>query len=426
MRFGLFLFLSVPIVLVLAISSCKDKDELPPDISILTPSEGTIYSVYDTVFTSFEISDETQLTQASVELVNSNFIPVTPKTVVQNYNGSAALVIDDKLLETGDYYVLITALDGTNETREFRKIKVVALPKERRAIYVGTGAASGNATVWKIDSLFQQPSLWIQPGQDMFKLCVDSKYDQLTLAGFFSTGLRTYDINSRTLAWSDDVFSVSQTQRYMDLTCFNSSVFTTIYDREIRSYSQLGTLTMNIPTEEYRPEEIYTDGNYLLVDMNLVGDNRNILNVYNFLTRALIWQTEFQADIVSVCPLEGDEVLIFGNANDQAKVFHFDMGSNTWWEPRELPQGRVLKAVATEGNRFVISHDNGLYSYTYSPNYLNQIRAGYFQDVSFDTDNGTIIAANDNVLEVMTPIGQTINTISLNDSIVSFDIHYTR
>lgn len=426
MRFGLFQFLSIPIVLAMVISSCKDKDEIAPDVSILAPSEGTIYSVYDTVFTSFEISDETQLTQASVELVNSNFIPVTPKTVVQNYNGSAALVIDDKLLETGDYYVLITALDGTNETREFRKIRIVALPKKRRAIYVGTGAASGNATLWKIDSLFQQPELWIQPGQDVSEICVDSEYDQLSLTGYFNKGLLTYNINSRTLKWSDEVFSVSQTQRYMDLICFKGSVFATIYDREIRGYSQFGGLTLNIPTGEYRPEQIYTDGNFLLVDMNLVGDDRNTLNIYNFLTRALIWQTEFQADIVSVCPLQDDEVLVFGNANGQAKVFHFDIGSNAWWEPRELPEGQVLKAVATEGNRFVISHETGLYNYTYSPNFLNQIKAGQFQDVAFDVDNGTILAATDNTLEEMTSIGQPISTISLSDSIVSFDIHYTR
>ena len=426
MRSVLHTLFTISILCAVILSACKDKDDVSPEISIITPSEGAIYSVYDTVFTSFEISDETQLTLATAELVNSNFIPITPKSPIQNYNGSAFLVIADKLLETGDYYVLITASDGVNETREFRKIRIVALPKERRAVYIAIGSTSNNASIWKLDSLFQQVSLWSTPGQDISKLCVDSKYDRLAFVGFFSAGIQAIDLNTQASVWSDNVFNVAQTRRYMDLICYNSEVYTTIYDREIRAYSLAGSLTMNLPTGEYRPQEIYTDGNYLFVDMNLVGDSRNMLNVYNYFTRALIWQIEFQADIVSICPLRNDEVLIFGNANGQAKVFHLDVGSNAWWEPRQLPAGMAFKAVATTGNTFLISHQNGLYTYTYAPNFLNQIRAGQYQDIAFDEDNGTILAASGNTLEQLTLNGQTIGSISLGDSVLSFDIHYTR
>ena len=89
--------------------------------------------------------------------------------------------------------------------------------------------------------------------------------------------------------------------------------------------------------------------------------------------------------------------------------------------------GKVLDAVQMDGAKYAIAHENGLYSYTYSPNYLNLITAGTsFQSVSFDVENATLIGATQNVLNEITTNGQVIHTIVATDSITSADIHYTR
>ena len=88
------------LIACLFIGACKKADEVSPYISISSPAEGTLFNVFDTVHVSFEISDETNLQGATVELVNQNFVAVTPKVGIQNYIGSVELVINDKLLET--------------------------------------------------------------------------------------------------------------------------------------------------------------------------------------------------------------------------------------------------------------------------------------------------------------------------------------
>ncbi len=427
MEFARVLLYLMLLQLVLVFSSCEKKDETPPRVTILSPSEGTIYSVYDTVTATFEIVDETQVVSATAELVSSDLVPITSKVNLQSFNASVALVIDDKLLETGDYYVLISANDGNNVRRTYRKIKIVAIPKVRRGIYAATSNGSGHDVLWKIDSLFQNSETWIQPGQDLRKLCVNSRYDQLTFIGSFSTGIRAYDLQTGTLSWSDDVFNVSQTVRYQDLICSNELVYTTIYDREIRGYSLAGALVLNRPTEDSRPELIYTDEEFLLVEMNVVGGDQHLLDVYHAGTRAFLWQTDLFMDIVSISQLGGNEVLVFGNDANQARVFLYNIGQNSWWEPRQLPTGKVVEAVKLSQGTFAISHESGLFHYTYSPNYLNQIKSGIlYQDIGFDEDHATIVAATGTMLEEMTMAGQTINMMSLGDSIVSFDIHYTR
>jgi hypothetical protein len=144
---------------LLVFSACREKDSVAPDVTILQPQDGAVFSVFDTVFVSFTAVDETGLTSVSVRLVNANFIPIGASINV-NINastnvGAAELVIDDKLTETGEYYVLVIANDGTNEKRKFRKIRIYGLPKERRAVYFSSTNGGGTDAVSRVDSLFQ-------------------------------------------------------------------------------------------------------------------------------------------------------------------------------------------------------------------------------------------------------------------------------
>ena len=404
---------------------------MAPSVSILAPLDGAVYAVYDTVFVSLTAVDETQLKSVSVRIVNANFIPIVSSSLVNinpNTNsGNAQLVIEDKLLDTGDFYVVVIATDGTNEQREFRRIRIIGLPKERRAIYFSSLLGAGNGLISKVDSVFEHATPWLQPNQDVHKICVNSLNDQLTLIGHFSTGISSYDLNYGSMVWVDNVFPLAQTPRYLDLVCSENDVYTATFDRLVKAYNLSGGLIMKEETSNFRPELIFIEGSYLVVEMELVGDDDHFIFVYNKNTRVLLWQLDVPIDVVAMCQLQGDEVLLFGNENGNAKVLHYDIGDNAYWQPRQLPNGKLVGAVKTEGNKFAIAHENGLYSYTYAPNYLNLIRSGtVYQQLCFDVDRGTILGASSTILEEISLNGQLLNTIVHSDSITSIAIHYTR
>jgi hypothetical protein len=416
---------------LLVFSACREKDSVAPDVTILQPQDGAVFSVFDTVFVTITAVDETDLASVSARLVNADFIPIGTSVNV-NVNsstngGGAELIIDNKLTDTGDYYILITAKDGTNEQREFRKIRISGLPKKRRAVYFSSTNGGESDAVSRLDSLFQNSALWLQADQDIRKICVNSLNDRLTFIGYLSTGICSYNIDFLSLSWSDDIFQAAQTERYFDLACSENDVFAAIYDREVRGYNLSGGLIMNQPTGNYRPETIFSEGNYLVVEMEFVGDDDHFIFVYQRQTRVLLWQLDVPMDVISICKLQNDEVLLFGNDGGDAKVLHYDIGDNVYWQPRQLPEGRLLGAVSLEGQRFAIAHENGLYAYTYSPNYLNLIRGGItHQQLCFDVDKGTILGASENILEEVSLNGQLLNTVVHSDSITSIAIHYTR
>lgn len=422
-------YLTILVVSTLMIFSCKKKDETPPMVDFILPSEGAIYNVYDTVHTRFTASDETGLHHVFAQILDENFIPIAASETVNisssTSQGSAELVIEDKLLETGSYYVLASASDGKNETREFREIRIIALPKKRRAIFASTQGQSD--LIWKIDSLFQTGNQWLQPSQDILKLCVNSQQDRLTIIGNLSTGIRSFDISSTGIVWSDDAINVNQIQRYTDIFCFNSVIYCGLFDRELRSYSLNGSLTLNELTGNYRPETFYADETYLVVGMKLIGGNSHHIFVYHRQTNSLLWQQEIPMEIKAICALQNDEVLLFGNSGNQARVLHYDIGNNGYWEPRQLPVGKLSDAIKMEALNFAIAHESGLYTYTYNPNFLNQIGTLNYQDICFDVDNGTLVGAAQNLIEEIHPVnGSLINSFSQGDSITSIDIHYTR
>jgi hypothetical protein len=102
--------------------------------------------------------------------------------------------------------------------------------------------------------------------------------------------------------------------------------------------------------------------------------------------------------------------------------------NNSYWEPRTLPLGKLLHAVKGDGQTYFLAHENGLYSYTYSPNYLNQIGAGdAYQQLCFDRADGLLIGATRNEVRVIAGVqGAVVATFAHSDSIVSLDIHYTK
>ena len=429
MRFAEYSWFLIVLLLVVLWQACKKVDEIGPAVNISQPSEGTLYSIYDTIRVQFTAYDETKLNSIDLKLVNSDFVPVSstvnenPESASSNY--TSEVVIGDKLLETADYYVLVSASDGRNETREFRKVRISALPKKRRAVYFSDSNIP--AIIWKLDSSFQNLVSWSQPAQDILKLCINSLSDRLTVVGSYSTVIRTYNIDNSAAVWSDEVFPVSQTERYLDLLCHKNEVYVSIYDREIRSYNANGALTMNQFTGNHRPETIFANDDFLLVEQNLVGDDKHFVFVYHAATRALLRQIELPMDVVSVCPLEQNRVLIFGNEQGQARVFDYDIATNGYWEPRQLPTGNIIDVVKMDGMTYGIAHEDGLYSYTYSPNYLNLIRPGVvYNDLCFDLDKGTIIGASLNLLEELAPNGQVVNSVVHSENISSVDIHYTR
>jgi hypothetical protein len=428
LRSPIFLF-----VFALLVASCKDDDVEPPTVAVSAPQENEQFSVFDTIDVFFQAMDDQVVESVTVKLVDATFAPVSAQLSVvggdRELNGHAALVITDRQLTTGSYFVLVTASDGTNDRSAYREVRIVELPFERRAVFVTTSSASGMGSVFRLDSLFSYMSMFVATGQDIGRSYVDSERDRLTICGSANGGMVHYDLALGGVRWSASAPQQSSSATYHDMVGYDGSIFVSLFDREFRGYTSEGALIVNKLTESDRPFTLFANEAHLLVERRQVGGSIGRLFVYrngNFSLKHELNLSSMQ--VVAFCERTADEVFIFGNLNGQAKLWLYDMENNAYWEPRQLPEGRLLHAVKGEGQTYYLAHETGLYHYTFSPNYLNTIRSGVvYQRLVFDRADGYLFAASGHDFDVIAgQQGAVVSTFALADSITSMDVHYTK
>lgn len=420
-------------LLCCTVVGCKDADEVPPVVSVLSPNELAQFSVNDTIAVHFQVSDDRVVEQVIIKLVDMDFIAVVSQVTQQigatQFEGYAALVVDNKQLQTGKYFVLVSATDGTNDQNTYREVRINALPFARRALYIGAVNELGQGSLFKIDSLFSGIQPIISIGQDVHRVCVDSQRDRVTVSGRFNGGIVQYDLVSGGVRWSAAASQQPPAVTYTDMVSHGGNVFVSLNAYELRAYTAEGALVLNRLTDSDRPHTLFANDAHLLVERRQNGTSANRLFVYrngNFSLKHELNLSSMQ--IVAFCERNANEVFIFGNLNGQAKVWLYNMETNGYWEPRQLPEGRLLYAAKGEGQTYFLAHSSGLYHYTYSPNYLNSVRPNErYNRLVYDRSDGYLFASKGNTLDVLAgQQGALITTFANADSIVSMDIHYTK
>jgi len=412
--------------------SCAEKDTAPPDVQITAPAEYASFAVLDTLEVYFTVSDDREVETVTVKLVNTDLITVSAQVQQSvgrpSYSGFASLPITDRQLESGSYYVMVTASDGVNERNGFRLIRLEALPLARRAVYITDSRGAGQGGVGRVDSLFSSITTVAVPGQDLGRVWVNSAQDRITVAGVRSPSIQQYRADGLVPAWSAGVPSQSNAPSFHDMTGQGNDVFVSLFTRELRGYGLNGSLILNRIYDEDRPHTLFADAQHLFVELRGTGGIQRRLQVLRRNNFSEKWIVSLPLEVAAICARNASEVFIFGNEVGQGRVLLYDTGSNGFWEPRQLPPGRVLHAVKGEGQNWFIAHENGLYHYTYSPNYLNLIRPGMvYQRLCLDRADGLLLAARGNTLDVMTGLsGNVVATLAHSDSITDLHIHYTK
>lgn len=414
------------------LSACAEKDTEPPLITVLTPQENAPFAVLDTIAVAYEVTDDNIVETVAVKLVDQNFIPVSAQVAhtigAASHSGFAELVIDNRQLESGKYYVLLTASDGTNDRNAYRSVQIAALPFERRAVYFADMQTQGNSGIFKVDSLFNGIIPYVNAGQDIGRLLVNSAKNRVTVSGIISTGIIQYDLMGSGQQWAASASNQPPARTFHDMATDGSNVFISLFTRELRGYTMDGALILNRQFEHDRPHTIFADGSHLMVELREIGGGPNRLLVLRQNNFSEKWIVTLPMQIVAICPRTASEVLIFGNDNGQARVLLYDTESNGWWEPRQLPPGPILHAVKGDGQTYFLALESGLFAYTYNPNFLNTLRAGErFQRLCFDRADAVLIGAKGSTMQAIAPQnGAVIATMSHTDSITDLDIHYTK
>ena len=129
-------------LLIIIITSCKKEVNSDPQIVIISPTENQQFNVLDTIQVKCIVCDDNGIENIKTVLVNESLIPVLnpvnyyPQTENKNIDLEILYPLDDIHLESGKYFILVRAFDGTHFKNKYVSINLDEVPVTVRIMFV--------------------------------------------------------------------------------------------------------------------------------------------------------------------------------------------------------------------------------------------------------------------------------------------------
>lgn len=365
----LFLFLCFSLVLF----SCKKKDEISPYVKITSPTAYSNYNVLDTLAVTGTISDNEQLEYVKLSLLNEDNITVATAVTLfpeaKEYALNHEFIIDNILLESGEYNLLVTASDGENETRKYIEITLNEAVRELTGILF-TETPSSNSVVVKIIKPDLSVEQFAYAAGDFSSAAASSKNQLFYMAGSQTGSLRAFSMLTHAELWSVPANPLSGAPYFSDVYEDDGTLYVSFFDGMLKAFDKNGTVKQQIDVGGYNCFKIFKMGNLIFSEQQQIGTTNRRLAVYDAESAAQVQAVELDMELVAFCKRNDDNVFVFGNSANQGYMKNYVISDNGFWEPHALESGLVLSAQRVDDNSFLIGQQGAVYYYTYNPNSL--------------------------------------------------------
>lgn len=362
----------------------EDKDEIPPNITILLPTENRSFGVRDTVIIVADIDDNEKIKEVVVRFVSEETGNVVLPSRVFNPTGKTYRLdltyeISDSLLKSGRYYFEVQASDGENEFSAFRFVRLNGLPQQK--INTLVFCSDGSSTfVYKGDKQFNftQRNVF---GFDFLTAVFNSDDQHLWIFPKGNNDLQVQDLNdftqSRVLSYPS-----SASQTFSSVKRDEREIYFTLTDGEVAGLGNLFGRIYTYLSPGSRVTEALAVGekNILLEERDVTGGSREIKVLFRS-SGALDGSISFTNDIVDFVILNEKEAFVFYNDAQGGRIAEFDIdGAN--YRNLSLTMDSITSVLATNSNEILIATTID----------VQQFRISDFNVFSYDNTAGAIMA----------------------------------
>lgn len=423
------------LMIILSLFSCKkDADEFGPKVTFSSPVENQTFNAYEYVTVTASVTDETKIESVSVSLLDAQQVAVHITIPVGVSSPSMTVnmqyLLDNIHLESGVYYMMVTASDGVHDTHAYRKIYINAVPKVLKTVYVISNTGASQTNLSTIDSTFSAIVPFHTFSGDYLASSLSSYHQQAYVCGSYTgnfTGL-ILQFNSNKFTYAPVLSSMPYFTGYV-----NDDKYTYVarYDGNIKGYDYTGTITYGATAlTGYYSQHLCFNSDYLISEQQDKLTTAKKLVTY-FPTGSLEKSCSLTQDVIEFCPMDNTNVFVFGNVAGQGVIQLFDRANNNLWSPYPFPlaAGNILSAVKIDPDIYLIGHSNGtIYKYQYSLGSVTTWLTGYTAvKLKYDDLNNTIYVAEASRVSTFDYFSTSlINTVNSTETIQNVHLLYNR
>ena len=380
------------------------------------------------------VTDDVKISSVSVSLMDAGqhlahiTVPVSVSSPSMTLN--MQYLLDNIHLESGFYYIKITASDGENDSHKFQKIYLIAVPKILKTIYLVSNTGSSQTNLSAIDSAFSAITPYNTFSGDHLASSVSSYYQQAYICGNFTGNFTGHILDYNSPKFT--VAPVTSSNPYFT-GYFNDDKYSYVskYDGNIKGYNYSGGIFYgaNALPGYYAKQMCFNDG-YLISEENEIFTSTKKLVTY-FPSGSVEKNCALPQDVVQFCEMDASNVFVFGNVSGQATIGLFDRVNNNLWSPYPfaLAGGSLLSALKIDSDTYLLGHSNGtIYKYQYASGSVTTYLTGYSAiKLKYDGVQNKlyVVEANRVTTFNMTTLGM-VNTINSGETILDIHLLYNR
>ena len=366
-------FFFANVIFLALLPGCKKEntDSVPPVITIISPSAGTTYDYEEGIPVHASVSDDKQLTSIRIDVTNAtnqqflqsiSYLDVGVSKEVNTF-----IFNDDLYLESGNYFVRITASDGSNESVVYQEITLNEAPTLLQKIYV---VKEYDANYFEIDSLTTSASTEVA-GYFNGSYAVggiDSRYKICVIGNQEQHVIQTYDANSfQTISGQATISSPADYARDIFYDEATHSFLIGGYDGKIWKVNNSGLVSTAFDTfSALNAEHLVATDNMVFVHLrHPLGTGQN-MSVYNRSSGTLIQSMTFDDafDVKGMFVLDDDHILVAGNAGGESLFQVYNNMTNFFNEVFTFYDHTEISGVwPGPPGRFYVGHADGIVTY---------------------------------------------------------------
>jgi hypothetical protein len=414
--------------LALVLEGCDSNDDTEyPVINVKDPLPGTIYENGDTIKFHAVFSDNAQLKNVELSLVDEDNKPMlstlslvpgsNPFTLQGNY------IIDDPMLPGGIYQLRFRASDGINVVNKFIELQIHELERQMLYPVIITHPEQNEWQAYKLITNGEWKEFHTQTG-DYIGSAVNSAVSQFYMCGIVQSDLNAIKLPGGEALWSVKP-RIDQSQRWFEGVTFNyPNLYICTAEGNVRAYDKTGN-------EIYKSETFSNAFPYLsvLTKNFVVGAFKDAFSNDRFLIAfhnsggAMIYTKYVESEVACMLYLGSDNVLVFSNSNGQGEILLYNGSDNTLAPLHSFYNGNIYKAVAMDSENYIVSTSNGLYRYQFSNNSLTPFVSSVINgNIACDNTSQLVYVTSGKALDVYSfPVSSLVETYNLPDTAI--DLH---
>ena len=431
-NYSIFQFL-VSSVLLLLISACDTKVDFGyPEINVMQPLPERIYQNGDTIKFRAEFSDNNQLANIELLLVNQDNKPMLPVVSLipdQNpYILEGDYILSDPMLPDGSYYIRFHASNGKNTTNQFVAVQIYGLEREMLYPIVVTHQGSDTWEAYKLAKNDEWLKFYTHNG-DYAGCAINSTESQFYISGNSISNLSSVKLPEGALQWNVKPVYYQSHNWFGGLEFCYPNLYVSCAEGNIRGYNKSGNEIYKSETfPNAEPSLLVATKNFLVGAFADAFSSDRFLVAFHYPGGKMFSNKFFHGEIIGLLYTSSEKILVFSNSDGEGSISQYNATDNSLSVLHPFYSGVFIDAAKMDSDNYIISSSSGIYLYCISNNSLTPL-VPEIKNAKIACDNTSQQFYSCSGIEMLVysfPIPVLQSKIPLPDTIVDFHLVFNK